>query len=182
MAKPKLRKFALGCLALLGLVIGVVVVLALMQPDTYSVSVTRDMSVPPAAIEPQVTDMQAWAAWNPWAEVDPNATLEFSDPTAGEGAWYTWKGNEDMGSGKMTIASIDGAQVSYDLVFIEPFESTADVAIAWEPQGEGTKVTWSMEGQNNFGSKVASLFVDFQAAITKDFEDGLANLEAAASE
>jgi len=181
-AKPKLRKVALWVLALLGLTIAVVVVLALLQPDSYSVSVSRDMDVSPEAIEPQVTDMERWAAWNPWAEIDPNATLEFSDPTSGEGAWYTWKGNEDMGSGKMTIASIDGSRVSYDLEFIEPFQSTADVAIAWEPQGEGTKVVWSMEGQNNFTSKLASLFVDFQGAIAKDFEDGLANLEAAASE
>lgn len=182
MAKPNLRKVALGCLGLLGLAIGVVVVLALMQPDEYTLSVSRTMAVPPEAIEPQVTDMRAWAEWNPWAEIDPNATLEFSDPAAGDGAWYTWKGNEDMGSGKMTIASVDASRVTYDLEFIEPFESTAEVAIAWAPSGDGTEVTWSMEGQNNFGAKLASLFVDFEEAIAKDLENGLENLEAAASE
>jgi len=180
-ANPKIRKIALGCLGVLGLVIAVVVVLALMQPDTYRVSVSRDMSAPPEAIEPLVTDMREWAAWNPWAEIDPNATLEFSDPAAGEGAWYTWKGNEDMGSGKMTVISVADSQVEYDLEFIEPFAGHADVAIAWEPSGDDTAVTWSMEGENTFGSKVASLFMDFQGAIEKDFEDGLANLDAAAT-
>lgn len=182
MARPKLRKLALGCLGLLGVAIAVVVVLALMQPDTYTVSVSRTMPAAPAAIEPQATDLRNWAEWNPWSEIDPNAALEFSDPASGEGAWYSWEGNEEMGSGKMTIASIGAARVDYDLEFIEPFEGAADVTITWEPSGEGTEVTWSMEGQNTFGSKVASLFVDFESAITKDFEDGLANLEAAATE
>lgn len=177
----KLRKIALAVLALLGLTILVVIVLALFQPDSYTVTVTRDIDAPPAAIVPHLTDMEAWAEWNPWADIDPNAQLEFSDPATGEGAWYLWKGNEDMGSGKMTIASIDDSRVEYDLEFIEPFEGTAEVAIGWEPSGDDTTVTWSMEGQNNFGSKVASLFVDFQSAIEKDFEDGLAKLEAAAS-
>jgi len=176
-----IRKVIFGILALLGLTIVVVMLLAVLQPDSYTVERSRTMAVAPEAIVPQVTDMREWAEWNPWAEVDPNAELDFSDPPAGEGAWYTWKGNEDMGSGKMTVTSVGDGRVDYDLEFIEPFEGEADVAIEWASSGEGTEVTWSMEGQNDFGAKIASLFVDVEGMIGKDFEDGLANLEAAAS-
>jgi hypothetical protein len=177
-----IRKVIFAILALVGLTIVVVMLLAVLQPDSYSVERSRTMDVPPEAIVPLVTDLREWAEWNPWAEIDPDADLEYSDPATGEGAWYTWKGNEDMGSGKMTIVSIGDSRVDYDLEFIEPFESESDVAIEWAASGEGTEVTWSMEGQNNFGAKLASLFVDFQEAIGKDFDDGLANLEAAAAE
>ncbi len=85
-----------------------------------------------------------------------------------------------MGAGKMTIASVDGSRVDYDLEFIEPFESEADVAIEWTASDEGTEVTWSMDGQNDLMGKIAGLFVDFEMAIGRDFDDGLANLEAAA--
>ena len=175
------RKVIFGILALLGLTIVVVMAIAALQPDSYTVERSRTMAVAPEAIVPHVTDLREWAEWNPWAEIDPDAELDFSEPPAGEGAWYTWKGNEDMGSGKMTVTSVGEGRVDYDLEFIEPFESEADVTIEWAPSGEGTKVTWSMEGHNDFGAKVAGLFVAFEKAIGRDFEDGLANLEAAAS-
>ena len=33
-------------------------------------------------------------------------TEEFSDPPHGQGAWYTWSGNEDVGMGKMTSTEV----------------------------------------------------------------------------
>jgi len=175
------RKIAFAILALLGITIVVVMAVAALQPDTYTVERSRTIAAPPEAITPLVTDLRAWNEWNPWSAIDPNAELEFSEPASGEGAWYSWKGNEDMGSGKMTIASVTTSRVAYDLEFIEPFESEADVAFAWEPSGEGTAVTWSMEGHNDFGAKLAGLFVHFENAIGRDFEEGLANLEARAT-
>ncbi|MFN7135198.1 MAG: DnaJ domain-containing protein, partial [Myxococcales bacterium] len=46
------------------------------------------------------------------------------------------------------------------------------LAFATFRAGEGTRVTWSMTGENNFVSKVFGCFVDMDAMIGKDFEKG----------
>ncbi len=97
----------------------------------------------------------------------------------GVGAWYTWEGNDDLGKGKLTITSASAEEVTYDLEFIEPFPSTADVGIALDEQGDGTKVTWWMEGRNDFMGKLFDLFVGMDSVIGADFERGLEKLEHA---
>ena len=42
------------------------------------------------------------------------------------------------------------------------------------------KLTWSMDGENNFGSKAAGLFMDMEKMIGSDFEKGLADIKALA--
>ena len=48
------------------------------------------------------------------------------------------------------------------------------------PENEGSRVTWGMDGNNNYMSKVMCLFVSMDAMMGKDFESGLANLKQVA--
>jgi len=45
------------------------------------------------------------------------------------------------------------------------------------PEAEGSRVTWAMDGTNNFMAKVMTLFMSMDSALGKDFESGLANLK-----
>ena len=59
-----------------------------------------------------------------------------------------------MGEGEMTISAVEpGKHVKVDLHFLRPFESTGRVTFAAVSEGEGTKATWAMEGDNSFVSK-----------------------------
>ncbi|MND01445.1 Polyketide cyclase / dehydrase and lipid transport [compost metagenome] len=49
-----------------------------------------------------------------------------------------------------------------------------------EPQGGGTRVTWAMTGANTFMSKVMGLFFNMDRFVGGQFENGLADLKAAA--
>ncbi len=168
-----------GCLGTLVGAVALVLALAAAQPGTYRIERTRPIPATEAQITPHLTDLRRWSEWNPWADIDPNMTLEFSDPAAGEGAWYTWA-SEEAGAGKMTVVSIAPREVRYALEFTEPFASEADVVLTLEPAGEMTEVTWAMEGENDLGGKVVSLFFDMDTAIGGDFERGLAKLEGVA--
>jgi hypothetical protein len=94
---------------------------------------------------------------------------------------YSWK-SEKVGTGKMTtLESEPSKHVGIELKFIAPFENTARADFAFEPAGpEATKVTWSMDGKNNFMGKLFGLFMDMDSMIGKDFEAGLAGLKSVA--
>lgn len=173
------KKVVLGVLAALGVAVLGLVIVAVFQPDTMRVERSRLIAQPMAALEPFATDLRKSHSWSPWAELDPQQQLTFSDPPSGVGAWYTWSGNDQVGKGKMSIRTVEEGRVEYDLEFLEPFESTADVAIAFAREGTATRVTWSFVSPQPFVSKLLCLFVDMDAMLGKDFEKGLENLERA---
>src|SRR5206468_2599927 len=61
--------------------------------------------------------------------------------------------------------------------FIEPWENTCEATFTLVPEGTGTKVTWAMEGKNNFMGKVAGMFMNMDAMVGADFEKGLVALK-----
>ena len=67
------------------------------------------------------------------------------------------------------------------LEFVKPFPATNTTTFTLTPSGDGTDVSWVMEGENTFMGKVFSVFGDMDAMIGKDFERGLENLERVAS-
>lgn len=172
------KKIVLGILALFAVVLVGILVAASTQPDVSHVERSRLIPASSAAIEPFVSDLRKGNTWNPWDAMEPNRQITYSDPSTGVGAWYTWSGVQ-TGKGKMAIRAIETDRVSYDLEFVEPFESKSDVTIAFRPEGQGTRVTWSMDSNQNFTAKIFGVFMDMEAMIGKDFERGLESLERA---
>lgn len=81
----------------------------------------------------------------------------------------------------MTILeSRPGELVTLKLEFFKPFESTNLTTFTLAASGTGTRVSWRMEGKNSLMGKAASAFMDMDALLGKDFEQGLAHLGQAA--
>ena len=100
---------------------------------------------------------------------------------SGKGATYAWEGNKDVGAGRMEIAeSVPSSRVAIKLDFVKPFEARNLVVFALEPRDGATIVTWSMQGDTPYFSKVICLFLDMDSMVGKDFEAGLASMKAAA--
>lgn len=171
-----MKKVILGFLGLFVLIIAGGVVAALFQPDVTHVERSRVIQGSPDAIMPQLTDMKRWVEWSPWSDRDPNIKWTFSDPTGGKGAWYEWEGNEDVGKGRMEVTAVESDAVTYALTFLDPFPSESTVTFRLEPEGQGTQVTWIMDSNNSFSTKVFMIFADFDALLGADFELGLERL------
>ena len=77
-------------------VVGLVVVVAL-QPKDYRVSRSATIAAPAPVVFALVNDFHKWAAWSPWATVDPAMKQSFEGAPAGAGAAYTWSGNREVG-------------------------------------------------------------------------------------
>jgi uncharacterized protein YndB with AHSA1/START domain len=169
---------------ILAAAVAVVAILAIViatRPSTFSVTRSRTVAAPAAAVYAQVADFHRWAAWSPWERLDPAMQKTFSGPPSGPGAIYAWKGNKQVGEGRMTITgATPDAQVAIRLEFIEPFAQVSDTTFTFAPQGAGTQVTWNMSGPQNFLSKAFSMVMDMDKMIGGDFERGLAGLATAA--
>jgi hypothetical protein len=104
----------------------------------------------------------------------------FGGPQSGPGATYAWTGNSKVGEGKMEILDSSPSKVTIKLDFLKPFEAHNTATFALNSGGDNTNVVWSMDGPTPFLSKVMQVFMNMDAMIGKDFEQGLANLKAAA--
>ncbi|MEO1228821.1 MAG: SRPBCC family protein [Myxococcota bacterium] len=169
---------------LVGLVVLVAIFVAAVQsrPDRYTVVREKVVAAPAPAVYGLVSDFHGWRQWSPWDELDPDMTRTFGGSASGEGATYAWKGNDDVGEGNMTITSVvPDRNVTIDLNFVQPFSAENVTRFDFIPQGEGTKVTWTMDASSGgFVGKAMGLFMDFDAMIGDDFVKGLDKLEAAA--
>ncbi len=169
-----IKYIGLGALVLVGGLLAA----AAMQPAEFAITRSATVAASPAVVYDQLDDFTAWNAWSPWVELDPDQKVEMSGPESGVGASYSWNGNEKVGNGSMTITEVrPGEWVAMDLKFITPWEAQNITTFALSPEGEGTKVVWTMSGTNDFMGKLMSLFMDMDAMVGPDFERGLAKLD-----
>jgi len=154
-------------------------ILGAFAPKAFRIERSATIKAPASAVFAQVNDFQNWRAWSPWEKLDPALKRSYDGPVSGTGAKYAWIGNRKVGEGRMTIVeSKPGELVRIKLEFFKPFAAVNDAQFSFKPAGDGTAVTWSMTGHNNFLSKAICLFVDMDKMVGGMFEQGLAQMKA----
>jgi uncharacterized protein YndB with AHSA1/START domain len=165
---------------LIGLVALLLVVVA-TRPSQFRVQRSASIGAPPELVFALIDDFHEWEGWSPWDKLDLGMQRKYSGAPRGEGATYDWSGNDDVGVGSMRITGSEPpGRVAIQLEFKEPWQATNVTTFELRPIAAGTEVTWAMEGQNGFMAKAASLFMDMDALIGKDFEAGLSQLRSVA--
>ena len=173
------KKIVIRVVAVLAVLLGGFLVVVAIQPADFLVTRSATMAAPPARIFPEVNSFHAWEAWSPWAKLDPNAKNVFEGPEAGEGAKFTWSGNDKVGEGTQSIVeSKPDERIRIRLDFERPMKATNDVEFTFKPQDEKTLVTWNMTGKKDFVSKAFCMFFNMDKMVGGDFEKGLASLKA----
>ncbi|MCP5493739.1 MAG: SRPBCC family protein [Leptospiraceae bacterium] len=149
------------------------------KPNSYRVERKIEIKTSPEKVFDSVNNLKNWALWSPWDKLDPDMKRIYSGPESGKGAIYEWKGNKDVGSGRMEISESDSPKkIIFQIQFLEPFEDKSITEFLFNENGEFITVTWAMNGNYNFMSKVMCTFISMDNMIGKDFETGLKNLKA----
>ncbi len=163
-----------------GIAVAVLVVLGLAttQPDSYAVERSRTFDAAPEAVWAQVSDFGNFPKWSPCQKYDTTMKTQIDGKPGEVGHKYSWQGNSDAGSGSMTMTAVKpGERIDIELHFKEPFEDKAATAYILSAEGAGkTKLTWSMQGNNNVLGKLMCVFMSFEEMIGKDYDEGLANM------
>jgi hypothetical protein len=135
----------------------------------------------PAEVYAHVYDFEKWQAWSPWAKLDPDAKITFEGPRSGPGAIMRWAGNEKVGRGAMAITEANpGQALKIRLDFVEPMEGTSTTGFTFQPESQGTRVTWSLDGTQGFLERLMTtvLGINVERMVGEDYDRGLANLKA----
>jgi hypothetical protein len=170
-----LTKILIGVVA----IIAVFLIVVALQPSAFRVTRQATITAAPDAVFAYVNDLHNWDAWSPWAKLDPEMKKSYEGASSGEGAIYAWNGNKEVGEGRTTIIESRPSELIHiKLEFLRPFACRNDVEFTFEPQDDGTLVTWKMWGENNFIAKAVHLFMDMDKMVGGDFEKGLANLKS----
>jgi uncharacterized protein YndB with AHSA1/START domain len=147
------------------------------RPGQYRVERSTTIAAPSAAVFAQLDDFRQWAAWSPWDKLDPQMGKVYEGPASGVGASYHWTGNDKVGEGRMTISrSEPPSSLVMTVEFLKPWKATNTTTFTLAADGPNTKVTWAMEGKEDFMGKAMGIFMSMDKMIDGDFDRGLANL------
>ncbi|MHA7305994.1 SRPBCC family protein [Arthrobacter sp. TMN-49] len=147
---------------------------------SFSVSRSAVIPAPAEEIYPLVISFREWTNWSPWEGLDPDMQRSYAGPVQGVGATYTWKGNGKAGAGTMEIVdATEPTKIQIRLEFSKPMKAVNPTTFTFVPEGDGTRVTWTMTGDNKGLSRVFMLFMNMDKMVGGDFEKGLTQLAAA---
>lgn len=149
-----------------------------LSPEFKAVRSTT-IKAPPDKVYALIVDPREWKRWSVWNRRDPAMQITYSGPPAGAGATWAWK-SASQGDGTMRFTAAEpGRRLAYDLYFPD-FGTTSTGALDLAPDGDGTRVTWTMNGHmgNNPLFRWMALFGD--RLVGPDFEAGLFNLKVLA--
>ncbi len=151
----------------------------MMLPPTFQVSRSVTVNAPPDKVYALVADPRGWKLWSLWNQRDPAMKIVYSGPESGAGAAWAWQSSSE-GDGKMTFTSVEpGRRVAFDLDFPD-FGTTSKGELRFAPEGSGTRVTWTMNGDVGSNPLYHWFALAADSMVGGDFQAGLTNLKAVA--
>ncbi|MBT2622994.1 SRPBCC family protein [Chryseobacterium sp. ISL-6] len=172
-------------LKILGILIVLVILYAVFAMLAFSKDYHFERSVVINAPKEKVWQFagstKAFNSWNPFIKPDKNITITYSGTSGEVGDSYSWKGNKDVGEGQQTVtAVVPNEKITSKLHFIKPFEGEATANFILTPEGNGTKVTWTMDNELNTMMKIMKPMMESQ--MGKTFDQGLGDLKKLAEQ
>jgi effector-binding domain-containing protein len=170
-----LKYLAFIVLALLG----VYLILCGTGPKKMDMTQSISIQASPNTVFDLVSDFNKWSQWSPWAKKDINAKYTFTGEPMTAGHSMSWEGNEDVGSGTQKIVDLKQNElVKSELKFKDFGDEASYASFIIKPEGEGTKLTWTMESSEMpFMVRGLAKLMNFQAALEKDYVAGLAAIK-----
>ena len=163
---------ALAAVAIVGLI--------LSGPASYRLERAMTIAAPAAAVQDRLATLQRWTTWSPWERPEPDLQRIFEGPDTGAGASYSWWGGEESAAGRLTVVSASPDQVRVLLQIHKPHATATGFEFRLEPEGKGTRVTWTATSGNGRVHALFDLLSGRPPARGADLELGLANLKSVA--
>jgi uncharacterized protein YndB with AHSA1/START domain len=161
--------------------VAVVLVGGLLLPGRFHIERSVQFNGPAARAYPLVADPHRWKDWTVWNQRDPAMQISYFGTPSGAGSGWSWHSPSE-GDGKMTLTAVAADQrVAYDLYFPD-MDSTSTGELRFEPQADGTRITWTMDGDMGANPLKRWLALAMDRLVGPDFEAGLARLKTLAEQ
>ena len=158
----------------------IVIAGSFLLPARAVVTRSIDIAAPPEKVFAIVGDLHHLPDYSPWADLDPNMTMQFDKPEVGVGQTMRWSStNSQVGSGTQTIIEYEpSTHVASTVAFGTMGTSRATWDLELTTTG-GTKATWGLTSELD-GIPAKWFGLMFDRWIGADYEKGLARLKIAA--
>ena len=157
-------------------IIAILVVIMFVVGKKYHFEKSIVINAPVEKVWQNVNSMKAVNSWSPFLDYDKNMKQTYSGVSGQVGDTYHWSGNDKAGEGEEKITALEpNKKSSVNIRFIKPFEGNADADVVLQPQGNATKVTWSMDTKQESWMKIMRPMMDYN--MGKSYEEGLQNLK-----
>lgn len=145
----------------------------------YATESSRLIDAPAPLLYRELVDLENWKSWDSWSR-QKNMNMEVSSETVGEGAELVWQSDEIRDGMIVTTEAIPHKQIEQKIV-MQTMVDQAEGKILWtlDSEGDQTRVTWSLEGSQDFKDKLAFTLQenDMVDVLKPIFEKSLENLE-----
>ena len=151
-------------------------ILPAVMPKTYAIEKSITVNASADACYDKVADLNHYRDWNPWSQMEPDASKKIEGTPKTIGHKYSWEGKK-IGVGILTVKSLNpGKSAELDLEFIRPWKSKAVDSWAFESNGSQTKITWKNHGPLAY--PMARLMGPMiNKNLNQQFETGLNNIK-----
>jgi effector-binding domain-containing protein len=160
---------------ILGVVV-LLVVIGFMLPGKFEITRTVKVNAPAAYSFEEVDQLENWNNWSYWNTLDKTMKITYGEKKSGEGASYSWTG-EEVGDGKLLITeSIPNKSIKTDLDFMD--NGIAKSWYTFEPVGDSTAVTMGFStefGMNPFMRLMGATM--FESEMDKAFTYNLQKIK-----
>jgi uncharacterized protein YndB with AHSA1/START domain len=161
-------------------IIALVLIVALFVSGKYAVEREVTINKPKQEVFDYVKYLKNQNQFSVWAKIDPAMKTEFRGEDATVGFVSAWDSKDPKaGKGEQKITKIaDGERIDYELHFIEPFESTDYAFLGFTAVNDSvTTVKWGFNGTMKYPMNLMMLFMDMEAMLAPDLQNGLNNLK-----
>jgi uncharacterized protein YndB with AHSA1/START domain len=170
----------LNPLLIAALVIAVIVIcvltLAATKPARFALQRSITIEAAPDKIFALINDLHRWPEWS--EQGDSRVKRAYNGAPSGKGAVCEWEGAGSAGKGRIEIIESSPNMIRLQADWARPFAACNFNIFTLEPQGNATRITWVLDGENVFMLKLMTIFVSADRLMGKHFEKGLADLKA----
>jgi effector-binding domain-containing protein len=167
-----LKKIGLGLL----ITVALLAVIGFFLPAKMNMERSTVINAPAANIHDQINILKNWEQWSPWVKMDPGVKMSYSGPASGEGASYSWDG-ENTGKGSMVITKSTSEEILMNLSFEGEDGKPSLVSFKFTPSGEAIKLTWSMYSEISANPMHRWMMVIMKGMMGDQFDQGLASIK-----
>ncbi|SMD32853.1 effector-binding domain-containing protein [Reichenbachiella faecimaris] len=167
-------------LLVLAILVGLIVVIGLVSPSNVTLERSTVINATPSSVYEEVANLKKTNKWSPWDAIDPEGTsYVFTGPDMGVGAKKEWTStNDEVGSGSQEVVeAIPDQKVRTELYF-GGFDEPAYADFVLAETEEGTKVTWTFEGDMGSNPLYKLMGLMMESMLGPTYEEGLANLKS----
>jgi hypothetical protein len=164
--------------SLLGIIL-LALAVALFIPKEFRVVREITISKPKQVVFDYVKLLKNQNDFSVWASMDPNMKKEFRGTDGTVGFVSAWDSKvKDVGKGEQEIIGIiDGDRIDYELRFMLPMKSKDYAYMSTEAlTNTTTRVKWGFAGRMSYPANLMLLFMNMDAMLGKDLEQGLNKL------